>query len=34
MIKKTVDAAMTVVLLCLMSYQVVGEVLHEWGGMA
>ncbi len=32
-IKKVVDACMTIVLLCLMSYQVVGEVLHEWGGM-
>ena len=33
-IKRIVDAAMTVILICLMSYQVVGEVLHEWGGMA
>ena len=33
-IKRIVDVAMTVILICLMSYQVVGEVLHEWGGMA
>lgn len=32
--KKIVDVLMTLILLCLMSYQVVGEVLHEWGGMA
>lgn len=33
-IKKTVDALMTVLLLCLMAYQVTGEALHEWGGIA
>ncbi len=33
-IKKTVDALMTVLLLCLMAYQVTGETLHEWGGIA
>ena len=27
------DALMTVLLLCLMSYQVTGDVLHEWIGM-
>ena len=32
-IKRFVDAAMTVLLLCLMAYQVMGEVLHEWIGM-
>ena len=32
-IKKIVDVCMTVLLLCLMSYQVVGEVLHEWIGI-
>jgi len=32
-IKRFVDAAMTVLLLCLMAYQVTGEVLHEWIGM-
>ena len=32
-IKKIVDVCMTVLLLCLMSYQVVGEVLHEWIGL-
>ena len=33
-IKKTLDALMTVLLLCLMAYQVTGETLHEWGGIA
>ena len=33
-IKKSVDALMTVLLLCLMAYQVTGETLHEWGGIA
>ena len=32
-IKKTVDAVMTAVLLCLMAYQVTGETLHEWFGV-
>ena len=32
-IKKIVDAAMTVILLCLMAYQVTGEMAHEWIGM-
>ena len=32
--KKTVDVCMTVLLLCLMAYQVTGETLHEWGGIA
>ena len=32
-IKKTVDVCMTVLLLCLMAYQVTGEVLHEWCGI-
>ena len=32
-IKRCVDAAMTVVLLCLMAYQVTGEMAHEWIGM-
>ena len=32
-IKKTVDAVMTAVLLCLMAYQVTGEALHEWFGV-
>ena len=31
--KRTVDAAMTVLLLCLMAYQVTGEIAHEWIGM-
>ena len=30
MIKRIVDVCMTVLLLCLMAYQVTGEVLHEW----
>ena len=33
MIKRIVDVCMTVLLLCLMAYQVTGEVLHEWIGM-
>jgi len=33
MIKRIVDACMTVLLLCQMAYQVTGEVLHEWIGM-
>ena len=32
-IKRIVDAAMTVLLLCLMAYQVTGEMAHEWIGM-
>ena len=32
--KRAVDAAMTVVLLCLMAYQVTGEAAHEWCGIA
>ncbi len=31
--KRIVDGAMTVLLLCLMAYQVTGDVLHEWIGM-
>ena len=33
-IKKVVDVLMTVLLLCLMAYQVTGETLHEFGGIA
>jgi hypothetical protein len=33
MIKRIVDAAITVLLLCLMAYQVTGEMAHEWIGM-
>ena len=32
-IKRIVDAAMTVLLLFLMAYQVTGEMAHEWIGM-
>ena len=32
-IKKAVDVCMTVLLLCLMAYQVTGETLHEWFGI-
>ncbi len=32
-IKRIVDTAMTVLLLCLMAYQVTGEAAHEWIGM-
>ena len=31
--KRIVDAAMTVLLLLLMAYQVTGEMAHEWIGM-
>ena len=33
MIRRTVDVCMTVLLLCLMAYQVTGETLHEWIGI-
>ncbi len=33
MIKRIVDVGMTALLLCLMAYQVTGEVLHEWIGI-
>lgn len=33
-IKKVTDVLMTVLLLCLMAYQVTGETLHEFGGIA
>ena len=33
-IKKVVDVLMTVLLLCLMAYQVTGETLHEFGGIS
>ena len=32
-LKRIVDAAMTVLLLFLMAYQVTGEMAHEWIGM-
>ena len=32
-VKKAVDGCMTVLLLCLMAYQVTGETLHEWFGI-
>lgn len=32
-IKRIVDIGMTVLLLCLMAYQVTGEMAHEWIGM-
>lgn len=31
-VKMAVDACMSILLLCLMAYQIVGEVLHEWLG--
>ena len=33
-VKRIVDAAMTVLLLCLIAYQVTGEAAHEWLGIA
>ncbi len=32
-IKKIIDVVMTVLLLCLMAYQVTGETVHEWSGI-
>ena len=32
-IKKIVDVCMTILLLCLMAYQVTGDALHEWIGI-
>ncbi len=32
-VKRAVDAVMTILLLFLMAYQVTGESLHEWIGM-
>ena len=32
-IKKIVDITMTMLLLCLMAYQVTGEMVHEWIGI-
>ena len=32
-IKRIIDVCMTVILLCLMAYQVTGESLHEWIGI-
>ena len=32
-IRRIVDVAMTVLLLCLMAYQVTGEMAHEWIGV-
>ena len=32
-VKKIVDVCLTVLLLCLMAYQVTGESLHEWIGI-
>ena len=32
-LKWIVDLCMSLVLLCLMAYQVCGELLHEWGGV-
>ena len=34
MMKRITDIAMSVLLLCLMAYQVTGEAAHEWHGMA
>ena len=34
MTRRTIDVCMTVLLLCLMSYQVTGEEKHEWTGVA
>ena len=33
-IRRTVDLCMSLLLLCLMAYQVTGEVVHEWVGVA
>lgn len=33
MLKRSVDVCMTILLLCLMAFQVTGEAAHEWIGM-
>ncbi len=33
LIKRTVDICMSIVLMCLMAYQVTGEAAHEWSGI-
>ena len=33
-VKRIVDGCMTILLLCMMAYQVTGEKLHEWIGIA
>ena len=33
MVRRIVDICMTILLLCLMAYQVTGEEAHEWIGM-
>ena len=33
-LKRAIDLAVTVLLLCLMAYQVTGEALHEWCGVS
>lgn len=33
LIKRCIDVCMTILLLCLMAYQVTGEQAHEWIGM-
>lgn len=32
-IKRTVDVCMTVLMLCLMAYQIIGDQAHEWIGI-
>ncbi len=34
MFRRIVDIGMTILLLCLMAYQITGATLHEWIGMA
>ena len=34
MVKMGIDLAMTVLLLCQMSYLLIGETAHEWMGTA
>jgi len=34
LIKRCIDVCMTILLLCLMAYQVTGEQAHEWIGVA
>lgn len=33
LIRRIVDISMTIILLCLMSFQMTGEALHEWVGI-
>ena len=33
-VKRIIDVLMLITLMCLMSYQITGEVAHEWIGIS